>query len=267
MVEIKYLYHSGFAVKTDTAVMVFDYWKYPAMDKADANIPDFLNTDLPVYVFISHNHKDHYNPVVFGWQSLYPYTEYILSKDVFSRCRHIMSPRSVYSGPKVRPDSVHVLTPGELYDNKIMKVRAFGSTDIGVSWLVDVNGKRFFHAGDYNLWLWLDDSSPEELEMMQNKFDMILSDIEAETGRRGLDYVFFPVDSRLGRGYAAGARNFLRRIPAGVFFPMHLSLGDEDEKRVRRRDAANLEEYANPNRGRYVLLTRSGDMYADYSVD
>ncbi|MEI3154718.1 MAG: hypothetical protein V8S95_06185 [Odoribacter sp.] len=44
-----------------------------------------------------------------------------------------------------------------------MRIKAFGSTDIGISFLIDIDNIRIFHAGDLNNWHWEEESTPEEI--------------------------------------------------------------------------------------------------------
>ena len=62
---IWYLRHSGWAIKTKSALLVFDYWDNdPAPDEkllANGHIRPEELKDYPVYVFASHDHGDHSN--------------------------------------------------------------------------------------------------------------------------------------------------------------------------------------------------------------
>ena len=54
--KLTYIFHSGFAVETQSCVLVFDYW----MDPADC-MPVILSKGKPVYVLVSHFHEDHFS--------------------------------------------------------------------------------------------------------------------------------------------------------------------------------------------------------------
>ena len=62
MIKVTYLDHSGFAITTPEAVMVFDYYKDPdkKLEKTLAQAPD-----LPVVFYVSHHHPDHFNTSIF----------------------------------------------------------------------------------------------------------------------------------------------------------------------------------------------------------
>lgn len=264
MTRITYIWHDCFVIETDEAVLVFDYWEDPR--ETGGEMPVQLATvafDKPLYVLVSHHHKDHYNKDIFGWGSRFTDIHYILSRDTARFARHILSGTGTYAGVRPPEGSVTVLAPGDSYDDGRVQVRAFASTDIGNSYYVRLSGKSFFHAGDLNAWLWRDESTPSEIEAAWNAYDKILTTIALEIHE--LDYAMFPVDSRIGSGYWEGAKAFAERIPINRFFPMHLAIGNDLEIARHRTDAARFELYANRKRGEYILLTAPGDSYFTFS--
>ncbi len=264
MVEIKYVFHDCFVVKTPHCAMIFDYWTDPG--SCDKSYPDFLddlNPDYPLYVFVSHSHKDHFTRKIFNWAARFPKIHYFVSHETALKCRYIMSPTSVYAGPKIKTDQLSELSAGDEWTDEGILIHAFGSTDIGVSWMIEAEGKRFFHAGDFNAWLWRDESTIEEVEKAWNSFVDILADIVKVVAGNPVDYAFFPVDSRIGADWWIGAKTFLESLDVKTLFPMHLGIGDENEQAVRRHDASRFDLYASSTHGRCVLLAMSGDCYAE----
>ena len=52
MMTLTYIFHSGFMLETDRAILVFDYWLdpsrvMPSMPKAPATLPRFTEPPLP----------------------------------------------------------------------------------------------------------------------------------------------------------------------------------------------------------------------------
>lgn len=251
--------------------MLFDYWISPADgddpgtgvrqspggQNSDA-LPQFLHAsrrDKPLVVFVSHHHKDHFSKAIYGFARHFSNVRYIVSDEVARMSHHVFWPRSIYRGPRVDESRLTVLSPGQVYDNGSLRIAAFGSTDAGNSYMVDVDGRRLFHAGDLNAWIWKDESSREEIDEALAAYGSILDDIRRATDR--FDAVMFPVDSRIGTDYWTGASMFVRRFDVAVFFPMHFELGDTGDDRLRReRDACAFAAYANPAGGDYIGLQK-----------
>lgn len=259
MTKVTFIWHDCFIVECDAANLIFDYWL--DADGQNAEFPAFLDSldpAKPLYVFVSHGHKDHFNPAIFGWATRFPAIRYVVSSDVFKRIRHIVSPDSVYSGPKVAAELLTALRRNESYADKLVNIRAFPSTDIGCAYMVELGAQRIFHAGDLNAWIWLDESTEQEVRKALGDYNACLRDIAAYLssveGSQAFDYCFFPVDSRIGREYWTGAKIFVEKFEVRHFFPMHFDLGDEAERRERLRDALNFNNYANLSRGEYIPL-------------
>jgi L-ascorbate metabolism protein UlaG (beta-lactamase superfamily) len=73
-----YLRHAGWAVRLGDALLVFDYQEELGMEDVTDDTPRNLENgfidpdeigDLEVFVFVTHAHGDHYDPVIFEWQS------------------------------------------------------------------------------------------------------------------------------------------------------------------------------------------------------
>ena len=261
MMRLTYIWHDCFLYEDKRLAMVFDFWKDPLRMNTDAeastesHLPVFLkNIDRgkPLYVFVSHHHKDHYVKEIFDWSKDFPCIHYIFSKDTAKFARHIISPTSTYAGTKPSPEAVTILKPGETYSDSLMKVEAFDSTDIGNSYAVETGGETIFHAGDLNAWVWKDESTEEEVNAAIAAFEKILDAIAQKYPV--MDIAMFPVDSRIGRDYFTGAAMFVRKIDVRHFFPMHFGLGTPEEQTKYQLDAAAVERYANPERGEYICL-------------
>ena len=262
MIRLTYIWHDCFLLQWAGGSVVFDYWTEPGTKRGMR--PSFMrdiDPGKPLYVVVSHHHKDHYSTEIFNWVGMFPHIHYILSGDTAHTARPYITPDSLYKGAKADPETVSVITPGGSVDFGEVWIRAFGSTAIGNSYLLEVAGRRIFHAGDLNAWLWKDESTPAEIEEAMEAYMGILEEI-AEVAPE-IDICMFPVDSRIGRDYFTGAREFVRTIDVRHFFPMHFALGDEEERRIRTRDALRFSLYANPDRGDYIGLTAPGAAFAE----
>ena len=141
------------------------------------------------------------------------------------------------------------LKKGEEWNDDLLKIEAFGSTDIGISFLLDVADKRIFHAGDLNNWHWEDESTPAEIREAANFYHQELETLARETDY--VDLALFPVDPRLGKDYTRGAREFVDRIHTLQFAPMHF--WEKYEK------ANAFREYVEKRGGRFLAIGKPGE--------
>ncbi|MFU0784442.1 MAG: MBL fold metallo-hydrolase [Thermoanaerobacterium thermosaccharolyticum] len=207
-IKVHYLYHSGFAVETENHFLIFDYYKDNFMGKEKSLENGFISDELikskkNILVFVSHSHPDHFNPVILKWSNLNKDIKYIVSNDVYIE----NSIKNCYKLSKYEDIS---------FKDEGIYIKAFGSTDIGISFLVKIDGITLFHSGDLNLWYWKEDPENERISADINfKFE-----IEKLKGEK-IDVAFFPVDPRLDEYYISGGKYFIENIHPSIFFPMH----------------------------------------------
>ena len=198
---ITHYYHSGFSVADERTLAVFDYWRgergelAPGLQLTVEKLKKFEN----VFVFISHEHIDHLDPVVFSWNEA-GNVSYIVSSDMPVGTR----------GKRMAPGDTLKLTDE-------LTVTAFDSTDLGVSFLLDFGGVRIFHAGDLNFWHWREESTMQEIEEADAEFRKAVQPLTKEQ----IDVAFFPVDPRQGAMYEAGANYFILAVKPRILIPMH----------------------------------------------
>jgi L-ascorbate metabolism protein UlaG (beta-lactamase superfamily) len=228
--KIKYLYNSGFKLETENSVLIFDY--FPNKEEMDSIITEKdLSVGKDIYVFASHSHADHYTKDILEWMEFRPDIQYILSSDIeCNRNSNRITKISAYEELEI----------GKLY------VKAYGSTDKGISFLVKVDGTAIFHAGDLNWWYWWDDSE-EEIQKAESLYKKEVSMIKGES----IDIAFFPVDSRLEHNYALGGEYFIEHIKPKIFIPMHF-----------REDFNITKDFSERNKNsssRILKILRSGE--------
>jgi L-ascorbate metabolism protein UlaG (beta-lactamase superfamily) len=251
---LTYIFHSGFVLETEKSILIFDYW-------LDLNgvVPPFLKKDKPVYVFSSHFHEDHFNSAIFEWR-----TERAVraESNSFDLCRvareeehsskqregitYILS-KDIYKHRRANKEDADVwLAKGGTWSDGTLSVWALGSTDSGVSWIIETEGKRIFHAGDLNNWYarFLPEAMPGET-IYSEEFDEEIDPIAHEKQYLGelkdirkitdsFDVVMFPIDGRIGNGYTLGGRQFIERFKVGLFVPMHfVASGFESSWRMK----------------------------------
>ncbi|MCJ7579846.1 MAG: MBL fold metallo-hydrolase, partial [Candidatus Aminicenantes bacterium] len=76
-----YLYHSGWAVKTSSSLLIFDYWELFERTEGPSLYNGFVEPndikDQNVYVFSSHAHGDHFDKIIMEWEKVIPKITYI----------------------------------------------------------------------------------------------------------------------------------------------------------------------------------------------
>lgn len=205
--KVTYLDNSGFMVETDEIFLVFDYFRDPAhkVVKALEHHPD-----KPVIFLVSHAHRDHFNTSIFDLGQNRRRV-YVLSNDVDSQKVHSDLPVAWMSAGDIVED-----LPGGVM------VHAYGSTDAGVSFVVQFKGGyTIFHAGDLNNWHWDEENTEREAQKAREHFTSVVRRIADD--RRRFDIAFFPVDTRQGENCASGAEQFLDTFEVRNFFPMHFN--------------------------------------------
>lgn len=195
-ISIDYLGGSGFLVAIGETALLFDASEH-GPDRRILPEKDVLSAFKKRYVFISHRHDDHFSETVYdlcGDDAIY-----VVGYDLPQPHRGVR------------------MQPGEERGFGAVNVRAFGSTDEGVSFLIDYAGIRIFHAGDLNLWHWRDESSITEIEAAERAFYDCVEPIPTDS----IDLAFFPVDPRQGSMYDAGAGYFVMTVKPRIMIPMH----------------------------------------------
>ncbi|MGL4911041.1 MAG: MBL fold metallo-hydrolase, partial [Romboutsia sp.] len=190
--KITYIHHSSFSVELDTCTLLFDYFK--------GDLPKF-NKDKKLYVFSSHQHYDHFDPIIFSLEKEYENVTYILSDDITVN----ESKNTVF----VKPNSRLKI------DN--LNIQTLESTDLGVAFIVSVDGKNIYHAGDLNWWHWEGELSDEENEQMGERYKKEINKIK----NMNFDVAFIPLDSRQGVQYYLGFDTFMKNTNTKNAFPIH----------------------------------------------
>lgn len=198
--KITYIHHSCYVAESEKAMIVFDYWEDP-----EGRLLQMLDhTRKEVYFLVSHFHEDHYNPVILDFEG-----RHIVSYDTQKRRR--IAPERVTA----------VMRPDEDYHDDLLSIHAFKSTDVGLCYLVRVDGETLFHAGDYNNWYF--ERGDEHLKVsareMEGLYLSILKKIKAEAPQIG--HVMFPIDPRIEEHTLRGIRQFLNAIDTQNLYPMH----------------------------------------------
>jgi ankyrin repeat protein/L-ascorbate metabolism protein UlaG (beta-lactamase superfamily) len=146
--QMWYLGHCGWAIKTQNHVLIFDYWNRgvnPANPcLANGHIDPEEIADHNVYVFVTHEHGDHYDTTIFDWAEKVKDITYIYGFrpeiQPIHRETGYHGPEYVYAGPH---ENINI-------DG--MDITTIQANDAGVGFLIKVDGVTLFHAGDHAGW-------------------------------------------------------------------------------------------------------------------
>lgn len=216
--QVTYLYHSGFLIELDNHLLLFDYYK--------GTIPT-LDPNKPLYIFVSHFHQDHYNPDIY--QIKHPNITYIIDRKIKNR------------GIKIQP--------GKSYDIDDLQVQTLFSTDEGVAFIVKVENKYLYHAGDLHWWHWI--GEPEKDNKYQaGMFKKEISKIKDIN----FDLMMIPLDPRLATTAWWGMDYILKNINVKYALPMHFS---ENPKLMHDfLDSKPLNQYNN-----IIKINQEGEIF------
>ena len=184
--KVTFIEHSGFMVEMEQNVLLFDYYQ--------GEIPSFDGSKT-LYVFASHSHADHYDPAIWKLKEQYKDIHYILSDDIKDN------------------EGAVVMKAHEKKEVAGIEIETLRSNDMGVAFLVKVEGKTIYHAGDLNWWHW--NGEPEEdNEYYKKTFQDEMKYLEGKK----IDLAFMLLDPRQEDKYCWGMNYFLEHTDSKVVF-------------------------------------------------
>jgi len=149
-----YLRHSGWAVRVDDALLVFDYQESRGMEGVTDETPrdlahGFIDpaeiAGLEVFVFVTHAHGDHYDPVIFEWQGTIPHLTYVIGWDDETQppCERVVrAGAACYTMAGLRATA-------EADGLQVATIDSHHSGIPEVAYLVRYGGWTVYHNGDY----------------------------------------------------------------------------------------------------------------------
>lgn len=228
---ITYLNHSGFFVELDTVCLLFDYWQ--------GTLPAPVAGKV-LLAFASHAHRDHYNPEIFSYAAGWEQAAVVLGNDIRLSVR-----RKAALG--VADDAFVRLGAGRTVSILGVQIKTLRSTDAGVAFLVQADGKTIYHAGDLNWWVW--EGEPEEDNAAMTT--AFLQEIKTLQNVR-IDLAFLTLDARQENDAFRGFDHCMRTLDIQKAVPMH-SFGD-----YSAHYAILTVPFSEPYRDRILLMTEPG---------
>lgn len=213
MMKVWYLDHSAVAVKTQKHLLLFDLTGKVLSGRPEEGLaegcvnPDEIK-DEDVLIFVSHEHKDHFDPAIFSLREKVGKVRFVLPEEF----------DEVYQAELFVGASED--EPGH-YELPDCRVTTFASTDIGVAYLLEIDGLHIYHAGDLNWWHWEGEEDAFNLDQAQ-RYQHQMELLEGELAGKELDLACVPVDPRLKEDCLRGLQCFAQHAQARHILPIHL---------------------------------------------
>lgn len=238
-IKVWYLGHSGFAVSIGDKLLIFDYY----LDRSENNERSLSSgvfepseiKDKEVFVFASHSHPDHFNPIILSWKDQLPRVHYFLSYDI---------PKKYYR------EWTKILKNNEVYQDEKLSIQTFKSTDEGIAFLINIDGISIYHAGDLNLWHWNEEPDSWNNDMAA-QFKREVSLIKNQP----IDIAFLTADPRLESAELMGMKWFLHEVNVKIAFPMHFA----DDYTIMER--IKIEADKNPSFKKVKIISKRGEVF------
>ena len=201
--------------------------------------PSIYRQQKKIYVFASHSHYDHFNKKIFGWSEQYPDVRYILSADIAGK-----------EQSEKQSEQTAYVTANKKYDFDGIKVQTLHSTDEGVAFIVYMEDKVIYHAGDLNWWHWEEEDDAYN-RMMRGDYQ---KEIETLAGEK-IDLAFVVLDPRQEEQFYWGFDWYMWHTDTKIVFPMHMW------KQYEVQDRLIGMEVSEPYREKIMRIREMGQVF------
>jgi hypothetical protein len=200
--KITYIHHNSFVLEAGERVFLFDY---PGPNHAMRGAREAMERAIAgreIFVFNSHSHDDHFHPGIRELVAPAAKVRFVLSDDILD-----MYPEAV-------PKGSLIVEPDESYEFMGLGIDTIMSNDLGVAFLIHMDGRTIYYGGDLANWNW--DADP----VAQRKFtERFFASALARICAYEVDVGFSNADKRLRS--QSGAADFVHVVKPAVFVPMH----------------------------------------------
>jgi len=200
--DIVYVHHSCFILKLAEKTFLFDYPGDAHLPPAAADVIQRHIAGSDLFVFISHSHDDHFNPNLIQIVKPAACARFVVSDDV----------PDMY--PEAVPEDALVVEPDETYRRGDIAVETLMANDLGVAFLIEIEGIVVYFGADLAEWIW-PDMEEAAVRFTETFFQEAIDRVRA----RNVHIAFHNVDKRLDN--LGGGLKFLERVRPRVFVPMH----------------------------------------------
>ena len=201
MLKITYIYHDCFLLRYGNTILLFDYPE-DINREAEEYITKTLN-GRNLIVFISHSHRDHFTEKFLNFKKYVKDFKCVVSRDVKEVCKQCLECNVVEEGDYLKIGDI--------------KVKAYGSSDLGVSYLLEVVNTRIYFAGDNVDWR-REELSQEFNEKIWKTFSKTIEEILKDYGKVNIVFAgFCEKCSNYG-----GIPYIAEKLKPELIVPMHL---------------------------------------------
>lgn len=237
-----FVYHSGVILEYEDRVLIVDYFKEENEFLLENLIPENKDT----YFLVTHSHYDHFHEEIFKYYEKYKERKtikFIFSFDIRDSELYLKYKDNVYLSSQF----IDIYREFCLDD---MNIKAFGSTDKGVSFLINYKDTLVFHSGDLNYWHWKSFSKDEqEIEREDYLKEVYKLKDYLSINNLSLDLAFIPLDPRLEEHSDLAIILFLENINTNYLMPIHL-----------RDNLSVIESFINKHENLKQIIVRKGHL-------
>jgi L-ascorbate metabolism protein UlaG (beta-lactamase superfamily) len=224
--KITYLTRSGWLAETANHLVLFDYVPYEGKNFDDFVKQEFDNAiknKKQLFIFISHEHEDHFYSRLLDWSKKYSNLEIVLgwNYESFQAGIYKLSGRDE-----------------KMIDN--LKVAVHPANDAGSGFLVTVDGLTIYHAGDHAQWL----------PNLKEDFIKEIKYIKEKVGK--INIAFVPVENRREH-VMEGAIAATKMLNPEYILPMHSNFEDYRIFADKVKSALPLINVLNPKEHKEVF--------------
>jgi len=210
--HVRYLGHSAWLVTTPARSLLFDYGDRPVRPQSGNMADGIFNAEElppgPLYVFASHRHSDHYSARLHSQMAKRPQTSFVLGLDEQPSC----------SESEAAPAGTWLAWPHAELQIDDLLIRCSGSTDSGVSFLIEMPEGMLYHGGDLAVW----DNTTFYNRVFREETDWLAE--RCALAGKSPDIAFLPVSTSDGyqeEPLLNGIWYFLDKIKPSHLLPMH----------------------------------------------
>ncbi|MFC2136248.1 MBL fold metallo-hydrolase [Bacteroidota bacterium] len=201
---IHFLGHCGFAVQTENYFLIFDYVEesirndFPAPQIYSLET-GYINPDeiqnLKTRVFVTHQHTDHYDPVILNWENNISDIEYFFGWQAFEEDNY-----NYLVGQRAE----HIEE-----DLRVYTINSHHSGVPEVAYLILVDGLTIYFNGDYQ------GEYVNDFQYLKTKTEFV-------------DLAFVPPVWEDRWEYYSINTELINQFQPRALFPMHVRVGDEE---------------------------------------